>query len=326
MNTFGGPLFIVGMPRSGTKLLRDLLNQHPKICMPEVETVFFPFFIKKYGEDFDFNSPQKEQLFQDFFNTPFFWNMKRIGFSINKNFVERQNMVKSWGEFANLVFSFFGPKQISEDVILGDKTPQYIVHLELFKRIWPEAKFIHLIRDPRDVCISAKNIWNKSMFRTAYVWKNTIQKTASLKEKYQNDYIEIKYENLISEVETVMRLLSSFLLINYDPSMCELAKPAENYGDAKERSNVISNNKQKFLKKLSRREITLIEEITFAELVRLTYTPLYGKKEKEVNSLELFNWLLHDGYNSMKFHIKEKGVSEGLFYFFKLHKQSNYTN
>ena len=41
-----GPLFIVGMPRSGTKLLRGLLNQHPRIRIPDFETEFAPFLVR----------------------------------------------------------------------------------------------------------------------------------------------------------------------------------------------------------------------------------------------------------------------------------------
>jgi len=46
---FTGPLFILGMPRSGTKLLRDLLNRNPKIGVPTSETDFIPYLIKPFG-------------------------------------------------------------------------------------------------------------------------------------------------------------------------------------------------------------------------------------------------------------------------------------
>jgi len=49
-SNFFGPLFIIGMPRSGTKLLRDLMNQNPKIGIPAAETHFIPFMIKKFGD------------------------------------------------------------------------------------------------------------------------------------------------------------------------------------------------------------------------------------------------------------------------------------
>ena len=47
---WSGPLFVVGMPRSGTKLLRGLLQQHARIRMPDFETDFFPFLVRHVRE------------------------------------------------------------------------------------------------------------------------------------------------------------------------------------------------------------------------------------------------------------------------------------
>mgnify|MGYP000529984615 CR=1 FL=1 len=58
---FKGPLFIVGMPRSGTKLLRDLLNQHPKIHIAEIETHFLPFWFSQWKEFGDLS--EKENFY-----------------------------------------------------------------------------------------------------------------------------------------------------------------------------------------------------------------------------------------------------------------------
>jgi len=75
---FNGPIFIVGLSRSGTKLLRDLITQHPKIRMPPVETQFIPHFVEKYG-----NPPQFLNGFRGFYaqllKTPFCWRMMKLG-------------------------------------------------------------------------------------------------------------------------------------------------------------------------------------------------------------------------------------------------------
>src|SRR4051794_28172751 len=99
MNNFQGPIFVVGMPRSGTKLLRDLLNQHSRISIPEVETHFLPLFIKKYGKDFNFNSDRKEELFNDFYKTPFFYLITKLGYKLNDAFEEMKKQVNSWENF-----------------------------------------------------------------------------------------------------------------------------------------------------------------------------------------------------------------------------------
>ena len=324
MNNFQGPIFVVGMPRSGTKLLRDLLNQHSRISIPEVETHFLPLLIKKYGKNFDFNAKQKEELFNDFYKTPFFYLITKLGYQVDDKFNGLKKDVNSWESFSLLVFSFFGVKKLSNNLIYGDKTPGYINHLQLLKEICPGAKFIHIIRDPRDYCLSVRNIWNKNIFRAAYVWNTVLKHTSTVKENFNKDYIEVKYEELISNVEQTMRKLSSFLYIDFEPAMCTLSKAAENYGDAKGKKEVVSDNMQKFLKKFSKPTIKKIEEIAFSEMNRLNYKPLFAEKSKELNSFQLKYWKLLDGYNSAVFHIKEKGFFEGLSFFTNYHHQSSW--
>ena len=324
MNNFQGPIFVVGMPRSGTKLLRDLLNQHSQISIPEVETHFLPLFIKKFGKDFDFNSDRKEELFNDFYKTPFFYLITKLGYKINDAFNEMKNQVNSWESFSLLVFSFFGVKNLNNNLIYGDKTPGYINHIQLLKEICPDAKFIHIIRDPRDYCLSVRNIWNKNIFRAAYVWNTVLKRTSAIKENFDKDYIEIKYEELISDVEATVKKLSSFLNINFEPAMCTLSKAAENYGDAKGKKEVVTDNMQKFLKKFSKNTIRKIEEIAFSEMNRLNYKPLFAQRSKDLTFLQLSYWKMLDGYNSAVFHIKEKGFFEGLTFFTNYHHQSSW--
>ncbi|MBS1746341.1 MAG: sulfotransferase [Bacteroidetes bacterium] len=324
MNDFKGPIFVVGMPRSGTKLLRDLLNQHSKISIPEVETHFLPLLINKYGEGFDFNPSQKEDLFNDFYNTTFFYLISQLGYKLDETFYTQKDKVNSWESFSLLVFSYFGVKKPADDLIYGDKTPGYINHLQLLKSICPGAKFIHIIRDPRDYALSVRNIWNKNIYRAAYVWNTVLHQTNEIKNRFDNDYIEVRYEGLITDVENTMKTLSTFLGIRFEPAMCTLSKSAENYGDAKGKSEVVKDNMQKFLRKLSKKSIEKIETITFPEMQRLHYQPLFATKSKQPGKLQILAWKLEDAYRSAKFHVKEKGFFNGLLFFVKYYKQSSW--
>lgn len=324
MQNWRGPVFIAGMPRSGTKLLRDLLNQHSQIGIPEVETHFIPLLIKKYGEDLNFNNESKKQLINDFLKTSFYWNMKNKGFAVSEKFYNRLKNVTNWQNFVFLILSNFGPKQENDNLLYGDKTPGYINHLPLLKSICSNAKFIHIVRDPRDFCLSVKNIWNKHLLRAAYTWNNTLKKTTYFKEKYQQDYIEIKYEDLISDVEKTMKKLSEFLDINFEPAMCMLSRSAENYGDAKGKTEVLKNNKNKFVNKLSKSQVQKIEALAFSQMNRLGYKPMYAVKNKKPGRFILSYWKFYDAFNSAKFHVKEKGIANGLMYFKKLHNQSSW--
>ena len=77
---FAGPLFIIGMPRSGTKLLRGLLNEHPRIGIPISETEFFPYWIAHWQE---FGDLSKKEHFLRFYKqmlaAPYFISCRRDG-------------------------------------------------------------------------------------------------------------------------------------------------------------------------------------------------------------------------------------------------------
>jgi hypothetical protein len=324
MSEFKGPIFIVGMPRSGTKLLRDLLNQHSKISIPEVETHFLPMLVNKYGRDFDFNPEQKEALFRDFYNTPFFYLISQLGYKLDETFFKQKDKVKNWEGFSILVFSFFGVKKTDDNLIYGDKTPGYINHLQLLKNICPGARFIHIIRDPRDYALSVRNIWNKNIYRAAFIWNTVLHQTAATKKQFEKDYIEVRYESLISDVEKTMKSISAFLGIEFEPAMCTLSKSAENYGDAKGKKEVVSDNMHKFLKKLPRESIEKIETLAFPEMQRLHYEPLFAADSKQPGKLQRLSWKIEDGYRSAAFHIKEKGFFSGLAFFIKYHRQSSW--
>ena len=112
INLFSGPLFIVGMHRSGTKLLRNLLNQNSRISIPTIESCFIPFLISKFGD-----SPQLKNdcEFEDFYNTltqTTFWiYMDSLGFTLNQEYLEKNLKDRtSWGEIFEVIFKFYIPK------------------------------------------------------------------------------------------------------------------------------------------------------------------------------------------------------------------------
>lgn len=322
---FRGPIYVIGMPRSGTKLLRDLLNQHPQVNIPEVETHFIPLFVRKYGIDVSFDPELIDRLFANFYQTSFYWNIERQQGDRREDFEAHKDEIKNWNDFVTLVFSFFGPKGRTSGTIFGDKTPGYVNHVKLLKEISSEAKFIHIVRDPRDYCWSVKNIWNKNMLRASLKWQRTLETLE--KEDITHDdsnYIEVTYEQLLDDVEGTMKSLSDFLGIDYINEMTTLSRTAENYGDAKGKTEILKSNSGKFAKRLSKSQIHKIEEIAFVQMIRFGYKPLHAKKSLKPSKIKIKFWEVYDAFNSLWFHIKEKGLIKGTSYFFKLHNQSSW--
>src|SRR5919106_496928 len=121
---FQGPVFIVGMPRSGTKLMRALLNQHPQINLTLAESHFIPYFLKKFGDPPRFRTRQDLNPFvRELKQTAFFSTMSKAGYTLDEStFLQNVDYTK-WSTIFEHVFRHFGSKRAKRDTIWGDKTP-----------------------------------------------------------------------------------------------------------------------------------------------------------------------------------------------------------
>ena len=75
---YRGPVFIIGMPRSGTKLLRDVLNRNAKVAIMEIESHFIPYMVHVFGDPPEFGSGGMNSFIHTFKRTTFYLNMVRI--------------------------------------------------------------------------------------------------------------------------------------------------------------------------------------------------------------------------------------------------------
>lgn len=140
------PFFIVGHPRSGTTLLRFILARHPAFAIPD-ETGFLPFL------DVD---PRKELSAAAVTAL-----LQRIG-HLNRYW---EGLVEDEAAFyvglprpvlPNILDALYRRKLPQEVDRWGDKTPLYVQYIPEIQVIFPEAQFIHLIRDGRDAALSAR--------------------------------------------------------------------------------------------------------------------------------------------------------------------------
>jgi len=104
----------------------------------------------------------------------------------------------------------------------GDKTPRYVQRMTLIQGLLPEARFIHVIRDGRDVALSVKDLWfgPDSVEEAAQRWRKAIE-TARLQSRKLPHYLEIRYEDLVSNTEPTLRRISDFIDLPWNPSMLD---------------------------------------------------------------------------------------------------------
>jgi hypothetical protein len=110
----------------------------------------------------------------------------------------------------------------------GDKTPRYLEHMICIQELLPEARFIHLIRDGRDVALSTLDLWfgPSSIPEAADWWLSKINK-AREQAKDLRFYLEIRYEDLVLDSESTLRRVCDYIDLPWNRSMLEYYKRAE---------------------------------------------------------------------------------------------------
>lgn len=228
---FFGPVFIVGMPRSGTTLMRSLLNQHPQVSLALTESHFIPYLMRIFGDPPPFHAHANVELFiKRFHQTTFFQRLSECGYTFNPEDLYRHANLDSWASIFEHILRHFSPKPDRADTIWGDKTPGYIKHMPLLKQLCPQAKFLHMIRDPRDCCLSVRQSWGKSIYRAAHRWQSTLSEARRVGQTLKDDYLEVTYESLLEDTEGVMERVADFLERDYHPAMTHIGLAPENTG------------------------------------------------------------------------------------------------
>lgn len=323
-----GPVFIIGMPRSGTKLLRAILNRHSKVSITVAESHFIPYLVDKFGitQPFD-NKDQLNKYFKELKKSPLNWWAEKSGYKFNKNKFRDCVDNVSWGSIFRCTFMQFSPNKSSNKIIWGDKSPGYINHIGLLEKIFDNPKFIHIVRDPRDYCLSVKNAWGGSFIRAANSWNKTIYNLIDKKyDKTKNNFITIRYEDLLTNPKNTIEKVCEFISVGYESRMLTFNKSPEYVGDARGYKKIKSDNMNKFPDSLDKIQIKSIEEIVFNTMSYYGYSPEFGESQNRVNKLHLVLLKLIDGISSVSYHIKNKGFIDGLWLFANHHIKSSWNN
>ncbi len=110
----------------------------------------------------------------------------------------------------------------------GDKTPGYVQEMRRIQRVLPEARFVHIIRDGRDVSLSHLRMnWGPETYaESARLWRNRIRKARKMAPSIDH-YMEIRFEDLVADTEGVLRRVCDFIELDFDPVMLEYHERAE---------------------------------------------------------------------------------------------------
>jgi Sulfotransferase family len=207
--------FVVSSPRSGSTLLRMMLDAHRELAIPS-ETHFVPDLI----ESFDEGDPSPEAVVAMLREHRRWDDFHLDSGALLAAMREREPL-----NAGNAVRSFFGLYAESQGKPRwGDKTPEYVQHMRQIEGALSEARFVHVIRDGRDVALSRtkwrmKRVGRKPpVERLAKKWRKAIT-VARKQGRRVGHYLEVRYEDLVGETEPALRRICEFAELEFDPGM-----------------------------------------------------------------------------------------------------------
>jgi hypothetical protein len=204
--------FVVGVGRSGTTLLRMMLDAHSNLSIPP-ETHFVHRLLALTGN--------QEDVRKQFLKTVL--DSGRWGdFQIDADFFKK--CIEQLPDFSvekglRLFYSHYA--EMHNKKRWGDKTPPYQLEMAKIHGCLPESHFIHIIRDGRDVAVSARNLWfgaGDDIKKQAVFWRKRILATREEAKRIPY-YMEVRYEKLVNNPEIELRKIASFIRLPFEEEM-----------------------------------------------------------------------------------------------------------
>lgn len=272
------PIQIIGTQRSGSNLLRLILNQAPEISAhhpPHILKVFFPI-LDNYGE---LNKPDNfRRLIHDVCRlietNPVPWNI-----TLDRDEVLSLCSKPTLVEVFKVLYELMAQKDGAS--FWCCKSMANVSYFEALETNGLAPLYIHLIRDGRDVAASFKKtiVGEKHVYHLAQVWKNNYQKAKRVENQVGIERcLTVKYEQLISAPAEVLNQLNAFLGIQIGESALEFFNSEESKVTAAAGTMwqnltqpILSGNTKKFMSAFTPEEIAIFERVAGAELEACGY-------------------------------------------------------
>jgi Sulfotransferase family len=224
-------VFILGKERSGTTLLQNLLGNHPNVIGPP-ECDFILFLYPRFGKIKKWTEKDIHHFIEELFKEQWISKVWRID---KDKLTSILLSIKETVDYASICrVIYYCMRNNKENILLmSDKNPIYVLLIPTILKIFPDAKFIHLIREPRDnVNSHLKSFKVKNVRFQAQKWLAYSAILQRSKRKMPEKCYTLLYENLVEHPEVSMRRLCEFLLISYDDKMIQnpVAERLENSG------------------------------------------------------------------------------------------------
>jgi len=285
VHTRFSPVFVLGHSRSGTSLVCRLLLDHLGVNFG-TESQFIVRYHRKLAQYGNLGDDRRLRwLLHDVGHERFFARTRQnFGFVFDPERAARSIRDRTFSGVLRAIFDQFAASQ--GHVRWGDKTPEYCRHLPLIHELFPDAQFLHVIRDGRDVAqsIFQTGFGSKNAYEAARDWKRTVSDIRTFGAQVApGSFLEIRYEDLLrNPVGTMDRVADGLGIENRAAVIADVAPRLRGF--------VRADNTRKWKHQLTGREIECFEAFAGDELRTSGYPLEFRPRTASRSAVESCYW------------------------------------
>lgn len=276
-------VFVVGCQRSGTTLLQRLLDNHPELAV----TNDAQFISKGLRNEVPATDPQ---LTADMvIRVRDYHRFSRLGLTDEK-VIEAATAASTYGDFVHRLYVAVARQRGKR--LVGDKSPQYSLQMPLLDRLFPDARYVHLIRDGRDNALAfidwaekghgpARHyeLWSEEPVAVSAMWwarrVGTARRDGAKLGPHR--YLELHYEDLVTQPAEILETITDFLELEYSPEMLR-------FHEKKKSWKPVTPRLRNWRETLPERELMLFEALAGDLLDELAYPRGASQIPAEIHS------------------------------------------
>jgi hypothetical protein len=292
-NRSRSPVFVVGCHRSGTNLLYDTLLSAGGFAVYRGYLPIYKVIVPRCGPLS--NSANRAKAIDLFLRSKGF---RRSGLDAGALSSKLDTHCRTSGDFIRIVMEEIARQQGVPRWAVYD--PDYVLHVERIKRDLPNALFLHIVRDGRDIALSLAKMagfrpfpWSSSargLLETAVYWEWMVRKGQQYGRMFPDSYLEIHYEELVNDPRKTLSTISQFLdqELDYDhirrAGLGRLTESNSSFLDEPELGRVDPVNRWK--ERLSHEQVIAIESLVGGCLGDLGYSLTTVPAERKLGMRE----------------------------------------
>jgi hypothetical protein len=215
------PLFIVSAGRSGTTLLRSMLVVGGQIAIPP-ESQVIPRAVRKYRSLQHVGWADLSSLIVALFEGHANFSQWETDLSpVYQTVIHLAERERSFARVIDQVFRCYADQHFPRASTWGDQSPINTLYLPWIFRTFPDARYLHLLRDGRDA-IASMVVKGQSVEPATARWANAVEQVSKLQPQLEPDrFLQVRYEDLVLETTEILQQVCAFLGIEYTDRMLD---------------------------------------------------------------------------------------------------------